>query len=339
MAAGLIKNTKIDVKILGSGELTKSLSVTAHGFSKTAKEKIEAAGGTRHLVARRAGRQEAEEAQGEARPRRSRRPWSRPWRSRPPRRLPRLRPTRQPLSNAELARQRLARPGAPAARSLHGVRARDLPARLVDPGSGRRRRGDRELLLRPGRLDPRAPEPLLGRRALAVLALRARDHAVRHGVDHRPADDRRDPAARRAAEGGRVRVRQDQPVHAVPHRRPRRAAGVRLRRPLPAPGCAPGERRPDDADRRLADDGHRAADVARRADHEARHRQRHLDPHLRLDPHEPSARHQRLVERRADGAHLLPADRARDRRLGRVRPGGPAPDPDPVREAAWSAGG
>jgi large subunit ribosomal protein L15 len=45
VAAGLIKHTKIDVKILGSGELTKKLAVTAHGFSKTAKEKIEAVGG------------------------------------------------------------------------------------------------------------------------------------------------------------------------------------------------------------------------------------------------------------------------------------------------------
>jgi len=43
---GLLKNTKVDVKILGSGELTKKLTVFAHGFSKTAKEKIEAAGGT-----------------------------------------------------------------------------------------------------------------------------------------------------------------------------------------------------------------------------------------------------------------------------------------------------
>ncbi len=46
VTAGLIKNTKIDVKILASGDLTKSLAVTAHGFSKTAREKIEAAGGT-----------------------------------------------------------------------------------------------------------------------------------------------------------------------------------------------------------------------------------------------------------------------------------------------------
>lgn len=44
--AGLIKKTSVDVKILGNGELTKKLSVTAHRFSKTAQEKIEAAGGT-----------------------------------------------------------------------------------------------------------------------------------------------------------------------------------------------------------------------------------------------------------------------------------------------------
>jgi large subunit ribosomal protein L15 len=42
---GLIKNAKIDVKILGTGELKKKLSVTAHAFSATAREKIEAAGG------------------------------------------------------------------------------------------------------------------------------------------------------------------------------------------------------------------------------------------------------------------------------------------------------
>jgi len=34
------------VKILGEGELTKHLSVRVHGFSKTARERIESAGGT-----------------------------------------------------------------------------------------------------------------------------------------------------------------------------------------------------------------------------------------------------------------------------------------------------
>jgi large subunit ribosomal protein L15 len=43
---GLLKNTRVDVKILGSGDLTKKLAVSAHGFSKSAKEKIEAAGGS-----------------------------------------------------------------------------------------------------------------------------------------------------------------------------------------------------------------------------------------------------------------------------------------------------
>ena len=43
---GLIKNTRIDVKILGQGDLTKKLTVTAHAFSASAREKIEAAGGT-----------------------------------------------------------------------------------------------------------------------------------------------------------------------------------------------------------------------------------------------------------------------------------------------------
>ena len=44
--AGLIKKLSVDVKILGNGELKKALDVTAPRFSKTAAEKIEAAGGT-----------------------------------------------------------------------------------------------------------------------------------------------------------------------------------------------------------------------------------------------------------------------------------------------------
>ena len=44
--AGLIAKLSVDVKVLGEGELTKKLSVTAHSFSKSAVEKIEAAGGT-----------------------------------------------------------------------------------------------------------------------------------------------------------------------------------------------------------------------------------------------------------------------------------------------------
>jgi len=45
-AAGLIRKLSMDVKVLGRGELTTTLSVSAHGFSKSAVEKIQAAGGT-----------------------------------------------------------------------------------------------------------------------------------------------------------------------------------------------------------------------------------------------------------------------------------------------------
>jgi large subunit ribosomal protein L15 len=45
-AAGLATRRGIPVKVLGDGELTKQLTVTAHGFSKSARERIEAAGGT-----------------------------------------------------------------------------------------------------------------------------------------------------------------------------------------------------------------------------------------------------------------------------------------------------
>ena len=78
---GLIKNTKIDVKLLGTGEIAKKLTVRVHGISATAREKIEAAGGTvellrepkvkkaRHHSAKPAAKEEpeateAEEAQG-----------------------------------------------------------------------------------------------------------------------------------------------------------------------------------------------------------------------------------------------------------------------------------
>jgi large subunit ribosomal protein L15 len=49
-AAGLGTRKNVPVKILARGELTKKLTVHAHGFSKTARERIEAAGGTCQVV-------------------------------------------------------------------------------------------------------------------------------------------------------------------------------------------------------------------------------------------------------------------------------------------------
>jgi len=43
--AGLIGSNKSKVKILGKGDLTKKLQVTAHKFSKNAEQKITASGG------------------------------------------------------------------------------------------------------------------------------------------------------------------------------------------------------------------------------------------------------------------------------------------------------
>ena len=48
--AGLVKKTYDGVKILGNGEVKKSLTVKAAAFSETAKAKIEAAGGKAEVI-------------------------------------------------------------------------------------------------------------------------------------------------------------------------------------------------------------------------------------------------------------------------------------------------
>lgn len=49
-ARGVIAKGKRDVVVLGTGEVTKALTVSAHRFTKSAKEKIEAAGGTANVI-------------------------------------------------------------------------------------------------------------------------------------------------------------------------------------------------------------------------------------------------------------------------------------------------
>ncbi len=46
LATGLIKNLKRPVKILGDGEIDRPIRITAHKFTASARQKIEAAGGT-----------------------------------------------------------------------------------------------------------------------------------------------------------------------------------------------------------------------------------------------------------------------------------------------------
>jgi large subunit ribosomal protein L15 len=80
-AVGLIRKVSVDVKVLGVGELTKKLAVSAHGFSKSAAEKIEGAGGSvtwlrgepvkkrkRHKAAKPAPAETEEAGEGEVEP-------------------------------------------------------------------------------------------------------------------------------------------------------------------------------------------------------------------------------------------------------------------------------
>lgn len=49
---GLVKKTTSPIKILGDGELTKAVTINAHAFSKSAKERIEKAGGKAVIITR-----------------------------------------------------------------------------------------------------------------------------------------------------------------------------------------------------------------------------------------------------------------------------------------------
>ena len=48
--AGILKNVLDGVRVLGNGKLTKSLTVQAQGFTKSAQQKIEAAGGKAEVI-------------------------------------------------------------------------------------------------------------------------------------------------------------------------------------------------------------------------------------------------------------------------------------------------
>ncbi len=49
-AAGLATRRNVPIKVLGEGELEKALTVHAHGFSASAREKIESAGGSVNIL-------------------------------------------------------------------------------------------------------------------------------------------------------------------------------------------------------------------------------------------------------------------------------------------------
>jgi len=49
-ARGIIKKAKHDIVVLGNGEVSKSLKVSAHRFTRSAREKIEKAGGAATVI-------------------------------------------------------------------------------------------------------------------------------------------------------------------------------------------------------------------------------------------------------------------------------------------------
>ena len=60
VASGVIKKLHAGLKILGNGELTRKVSVQAHVFSKSALDKIQKAGGTGEVLAKKPASPEAE---------------------------------------------------------------------------------------------------------------------------------------------------------------------------------------------------------------------------------------------------------------------------------------
>ena len=164
-SAGLAKR-RHPVKVLARGEISKKLTVKAHAFSATAKEKIEAAGGTCEVIEL---AQEGEEA----------------------------------ASNAADHPQLLHRRRDPQEAALHGGDPGPVPAGRLHPVAGHRRTGDPGRARQRRRLEhPRVPQPLLGRQPLEALPVLAGDHALHHGLDHPAAPDGGRALAGAPPEGG-----------------------------------------------------------------------------------------------------------------------------------------
>ncbi len=138
-----------------------------------------------------------------------------------------------------------------------------------------------QVFKQPSRRHSRHVQHVCRRRHSPHGDLCAEHHAVYFGLDHHSAADHGIAAARSAEEGRRGGPQDAEPVHPLSHGAPGRVPVLRHR------GRARGRRqcrhrsRPvlPPVDRDHADRRHHVPDVARRADHLARHRQRHLADH------------------------------------------------------------
>ncbi len=166
---------------------------------------------------------------------------------------------------------------------VHARRAADLPARHLHPDPRHQPAGAcRRVPAEPVR-HSRHVQHVLGRRGRAHGDLRAQHHAVYLGVDHHPAAHHRLAASRAAEEGRRAGAPADQPIYPLRHGVPGRAARLRHRDRARRRGQCRARSRLvlPHHHRHHAGRRHRVPDVARRADHGARRRQRHLAHHLR----------------------------------------------------------
>ena len=218
--------------------------------------------------------------------------------------------------------------GAQEADLVHACRPGRLPARHLHPDPRHQSRGLRRVLQGPVLRHPRHVQHVRRRRGRAHGDLRAQHHALHLGLHHHAADDERRADARGAEEGRRAGQQADQPVHplhdrgagGVPGLRHRLRAGGLARR-IGAGGDRSGLVLPHlhggDAGRR-----HHVPDVARRADHGARRRQRHLADHHVGHRRGPADRARRPARAGAAGSHLLAAH---DRAAGADAGGGRRP--------------
>ena len=306
-AKGLIRSIRKDVKLLGVGRADEEAHRSpCTAPPQTAREKVEAAGGTltvlrepkprkpKNLKRRPEGR--TKDTAPDARPRPSRR---------------RDAPKARTLALAVLARQCVAGPGAPAPAPVHRGDPRRLPPRLVDARAGRRLGSDPELLQRPRRLAARPAQPLL-RLALSrfsIFALGIMPYVTASIILQLltvviPQLEQ----LQKEGEAGYAKINQYTRYLTVCLAAAQATGYAYLFHRQGALPANPG---------RLVlivvtlTAGTALPDVVRRADHEARHRQRHLAADLRLDPHVGAAGHQRLEQRRRRREAVLPADRDR----------------------------
>ena len=198
------------VKVLGRGEITRA----GH---RQGPRLLEVRRGSHHRRRRyRGGPAPAVRATAVRRPRAT----SSPTADRHP-----VRPVAdQELRSARQPEEHLQGPGPAEQDPVHAADDRPLPARRAHPGARASTSSAVKQLQDAGRdagRRARLPQPVLRRRAHPVRRLRARDHAVHHGVDHHADPRRGDPQARAVAGAGRGRPAQDHPVDPLPDHRHR----------------------------------------------------------------------------------------------------------------------